>query len=95
MTWRDKLSVLKVSHVMVSAICLMAIGMACVWCHVSVTKINYRIAEELQRRDLLREETKRLKIEIATLKSPQRIETIARNELELNYPGKEQVIFLR
>jgi len=95
MTIREKFGFLKISHFAVSAVILMVIGMGFVWCHVNSTKINYRIAQEMQRRDQLREETKRLKIEIATLKSPQRIETIARNELDMNYPAKEQVIFLR
>jgi len=86
---------IKISHVLVSALMLMFVAMGFVWCHVSVTKINYQIAEELERRDRLLEDARRLKVEIATLKSPQRIETIARQELGMNYPGNAQVVFLR
>jgi len=37
---------------------------------------------------------KKLKLEYAMLKSPQRIENIARNKLEMSYPDNGQVIVL-
>ena len=37
----------------------------------------------------------KLKLELATLKSPQRIETIAREKLLMVYPEREQVILLK
>jgi len=43
---------------------------------------------------LLRDETG-LKVELATLRSPQRIETIAREKLQMTYPGREQVILIK
>jgi len=33
-----------------------------------------------------------LNVEIATLKSPQRIEALAKNKLQMSYPAREQVI---
>jgi cell division protein FtsL len=41
------------------------------------------------------EEQKKLKMEYAMLKSPQRIESIARNKLQMSYPDNEQVIVLK
>jgi hypothetical protein len=35
-----------------------------------------------------------LKVEIATLKSPQRLETIAKEQLQMTYPTRDQVIIL-
>jgi len=35
-----------------------------------------------------------LNVEIATLKSPQRIEALAKNKLQMSYPAREQVIVL-
>ncbi|MEK6654410.1 MAG: cell division protein FtsL [Thermodesulfobacteriota bacterium] len=46
-------------------------------------------------REQLTEEQAKLKIELATLKSPQRIETIAQEKLQMTYPGREQVILLK
>jgi len=43
----------------------------------------------------LDQENKELILEIATLKSPKRIERIAREELKLLPPKEEQIIILR
>jgi cell division protein FtsL len=53
------------------------------------------MAEELSIRDSLVEENKRLKVEYATLKSPVRIEAIARDRLGMYYPKRDQVTFLK
>jgi len=45
-------------------------------------------------RQKLLEERGKLKIEYATLKSPQRIETIVREKLQMTYPKREQVVYL-
>jgi len=66
-----------------------------VWFRIGITNIDYQIAGEMNRRDILLEENKKLKVEIATLKSPRRIESIARAKLGMHYPERGQVIFLR
>lgn len=70
------------------------IALVYVWFHVNITKLNYRIAEEIQMRDSLNEESRRLRMELETLKSPHRIEAIAGSKLRMSYPEREQVIFL-
>ena len=72
----------------------MLITLVYVWFHVNITKLNYAIAQEIQVRTHLLEETKRLKVEIETLQSPHRIEVIAGTKLNMCYPQREQVIFL-
>lgn len=86
---------LKVSRLIFVALVFMATALVSVWFRVSITNIDYRIAGEMQRRDSLLEENRKLKVEIATLKSPQRIESIARTKLGMCYPERDQVIFLK
>ncbi len=63
--------------------------------HIHMTELEYQIASELASSEQLIEEQKRLKLELATLKSPQRIESIAREKLQMVYPERQQVILLK
>jgi cell division protein FtsL len=85
----------KLFRLIVVALLFMATALLYVWFRIGITNIDYRIAEEMHRRDTLLEENRKLKIEIATLKSPSRIEAIARDKLGMRYPERDQVIFLR
>jgi cell division protein FtsL len=77
-------------------ICLiMALSLIYVWPHIHMTELEYKIAEEMNVRQRLLEERGKLKIEYATLKSPQRIEAIARGKLQMTYPAREQVVYLK
>lgn len=86
---------LRISTFILSLLVLVAVALVYVWSHLHNTQLKYRIAEEMTVRDNLTEENRRLKVEIATLKSPQRIETIARDKLKLQYPEREQVVLIR
>lgn len=85
----------KFSTVIIVSLVLMTTALIYVWSHLNSTKLNYLIAEEISIRDNLIEENKRLKVEYATLRSPQRIEAIARDKLGMHYPEREQVIFIK
>jgi len=85
----------KVVRLIGVALLVMATALTYVWFRTSITSIDYRIAGEMHRRDALLEENRKLKVEIATLKSPGRIESIARAKLGMRYPERDQVIFLR
>ncbi len=74
---------------------LMLVLLIYVWSHIHMTELEYQIARELSSREQLAEEQAKLKVELATLKSPQRIETIAREKLQMTYPGREQVILIK
>lgn len=77
-------------------ICLiMVLSLVYVWPHIHMTELEYQIAEEMNNKQKLLEERGKLKIEYATLKSPQRIEAIAREKLQMTYPGREQVVYLK
>jgi len=85
----------KLFRLIVIALVFMVTALVSVWFRVSITKIDYRIAEEMHRGSSLLEENRKLKVEVATLKSPRNIESIARNKLGMRYPERDQVIFLK
>ena len=74
---------------------LMAVLLIYVWSHIHMTELEYQVARELSTREQFTEEQTKLKVELATLKAPQRIEIIAREKLQMTYPGREQVILLK
>jgi cell division protein FtsL len=74
---------------------LMTVALLYVWSHIHMTELEYQIAQELSSREQIMEEQTKLKVELATLRSPQRIETIARERLQMTYPDRTQVIVLK
>jgi cell division protein FtsL len=79
----------------VVAVVLMFVALVYVGLHIRMTKMEYDIAAALSAKELLLEEQKKLKLEMAMLKSPQRIEDIARNKLQMTYPEAQQVIVIK
>ena len=64
------------------------------WCRVQCVNAGYGIERETRRRQTLLKERNTLKIELARLKSPERIETIARTRLDLIMPNSEQTVII-
>ena len=62
------------------------------WCHINMRELEHQVAPELSSREHITEEQRKVKIELATLKSPQRIETIARERLQMISPARKQLI---
>ena len=77
------------------AVVLMFVALVYVRSHIRMTEMEYSIAAELNAQKQKLEEQKKLKLEYAMLKSPQRIENIVRSKLQMAYPDNEQVIVLR
>ncbi|MDI6777058.1 MAG: cell division protein FtsL [Syntrophales bacterium] len=73
----------------------MTLVLVYVWSHIQMTELEYQVAEEMSVKEQLLEEQRKLKVECATLKSPQRIEAIAKNKLQMSYPEREQVVLLK
>jgi cell division protein FtsL len=61
---------------------------------VKGVNLGYRINQEIQNKERMIEENKRLSLEIARLKSPTRIETEAKEKLSLQIPQPHQIIYL-
>jgi cell division protein FtsL len=66
-----------------------------VWSRIQVIQLGYEISLALKQGRALDEGNKRLRLEIATLKSYSRIEKIAVEDLGLSKPRSEQVIVIR
>lgn len=64
------------------------------WCRVQCTNVGYGIDRETRRHQELIKARNTMKIELARLKSPQRIETIARTRLGLVMPNAQQTVTL-
>ena len=79
----------------VMAIMLMFVALIYVGSHIHMTELEYKVTAELSAYDRMLEEQKKLKLEYAMLKSPQRIEGIARNRLQMSYPERDQIIVLK
>ena len=81
------------------AIGILALGLiALVWLHVwlrlQVVHMGYVLSTTSKLQDRLEQENRELKIELATLTSPDRLESLARRRLGLRQPEKGQVIVL-
>lgn len=77
------------------AIVLMSVALIYVGSHIHMTELEYKVATELNAQEQKIEEQKNLKLEYAMLKSPQRVESIARSRLQMSYPERDQVIVLK
>ncbi len=85
---------IKYSNFFVFTLVLMAVALIYVWSHIYMTELEYMVAAEMSIKEKLVEEQTKLKVEIATLKSPQRLESIAKEQLQMTYPTRDQVIIL-
>lgn len=66
-----------------------------VWSNFQSTRIGYDLSQLKREEMKLREENQRLRLELAILKSPQRLETQAIERLGLRQPTPEQIIVLQ
>jgi cell division protein FtsL len=64
------------------------------WCRVQCVNTGYGIDRENRRHQALLKERNSLRIELARLNSPGRIETIARTRLGLVVPDAQQTVTL-
>ena len=62
------------------------------WCRVQCVQVKYEISKATQEHQRLVALQDNLKIELANLKSPQRIATIAREQLGLITPTSKQIV---
>jgi cell division protein FtsL len=86
---------IKYSTFIIFAIVLMFVALIYVGSHIRMTELEYNIATELNAKEQKLEEQKKLKLEYAMLKSPQRVESITRSKLQMSYPDNDQVIVIK
>jgi cell division protein FtsL len=75
-------------------ICFMGTGIGYVWSNFERTQIGYNLSQLKKEEMRLKEINQKLKLELATLKSPQNLERLAIEKLGLSPPKPEQIILL-
>lgn len=66
-----------------------------VWSRVEVIDLNLRISEAQRHFKEQQQENKRLKVEVASLKAPARIQALAKGELGMALPTDQQVVLVK
>jgi len=74
---------------------LMGSSIGYVWCNFEGTRLGYDLSELKSQEMRLQEINRQLKVELATLRSPEKLERIAVEELGMVRPKPEQIITLR
>ncbi|NJD91235.1 MAG: cell division protein FtsL [Geobacter sp.] len=66
-----------------------------VWSRVKVVDLNLKVGEMRKELKEQEQEQGRLKLEVASLKAPARIESIAKGELGLSLPTEQQIVVVK
>jgi cell division protein FtsL len=80
--------------VIVLGVGLMGLVWLHVWLRLQVVHMGYVLSTTSKLQSRLEQENRELKIELATMTSPERLESLARRRLGLRQPEKGQVIVL-
>jgi cell division protein FtsL len=80
---------------MIFMVLLTVVSVFHVWSRFKLVDLNLQISETSRLLKESEQEQKRLKLEAASLRTPLRIETIARNELDMALPTEQQVILVK
>ena len=66
-----------------------------IWPYINILNINYKFEKLLNERAKLVQSNKLLKIEMASLKSLDRVENIATTQLGLSFPQDGQIVIIK
>jgi cell division protein FtsL len=75
-------------------LCLVTLALVHVWLRLRVVHMGYVLSTTSKLHNQLEQENRELKVELATLTSPDRLEAMARRRLGLVSPEKGQIIIL-
>jgi cell division protein FtsL len=67
---------------------------AYVYCQTRVLNLGYRLSEAHRQHGKLVDENKKLHLELARLRAPERLEQIAVRQLGLRHPHRDQIVLL-
>jgi cell division protein FtsL len=79
-------------YVMGIIVIVTAVSVFHVWSRVKVMDLNLQVGELRRELKAQEQEQGRLKLEVASLKMPARIETLAKGELGMSLPSEQQVV---
>ena len=80
---------------MICMVLLTVVSVFHVWSRFKLVDLNVQISETSRLLKEAEQEQKRLNLEVASLRTPARIETIARNELGMALPSEQQVVLVK
>ena len=80
--------------IIILAVGLMGLVWLHVWLRLQVVHMGYVLSTTSKLQSRLEQENRELKIELATMTSPDRLESLARRRLGLRQPEKGQVVVL-
>jgi cell division protein FtsL len=75
-------------------LCVSAMALLHVWVRLQVIHMGYVLSTASKLHSYLEQENRELKLELATLTSPERLQQMAKNRLGMVEPEKDQVIVL-
>lgn len=82
-------------YLMICMIVFTIVSVFHVWSRFKLVELNLQSSEASRLLNEAEQEQKRLKLEAASLKSPGRIEAIAKNDLGMALPTEQQVILVK
>ncbi len=82
-------------YLMICMVVFTLVSVFHVWSRFKLVELNLRISEASRQLSAAEQEQKCLSLEAASLKSPARIETIAKNDLGMTLPTEQQVIHVK
>ena len=68
--------------------------LAYTWCRVQCTSVGYEISQAVGEQEQLAVVQKKLQVEMARLKSPERLANIAKTYMNLKMPSPRQVVII-
>jgi cell division protein FtsL len=80
---------------MICMVLLTIVSVFHVWSRFKLVDLNLQISEASRTLKETEQEQKRLKLEAASLRTPARIETIAKGELGMALPTEQQVVLVK
>ncbi len=82
-------------YLMICMVVFTIVSVFHVWSRFKLVDLNLQISDISRQLSEAGQEQKCLKLEAASLKSPSRIEAIAKNELGMALPTKQQIIHVK
>ena len=82
-------------YLMILMVLFTVVSVFHVWSRFKLVDLNLQISDISRQLNEAGQEQKRLKLEAASLKSPSRIEAIAKNELGMALPTEQQIIHVK
>ena len=82
-------------YLMICMFLIMIVSVFHVWSRFKLVDLNLQISDISHQVKEAEQEQKRLKLEAASLKTPARIEMIAKGQLDMALPSDQQVILVK